>query len=248
MVKKALFAGLIAGFLMCGTGCGVFQTILWHPFGPGTLCDPSHCCGCPECVTSCGPSCGPSCTQCGPACEEAVCDPCGESRDVCCEPACDACGPCGDPCMAGPCCGRPCGPLTWLFALFGPGCYYGDCCRGGCGEIYWGDFHGDPHDCCDPCNRMGDFTGGGCPTCVGCPTGTCTHSYAGTARPTGATHSVVQSSPTIRPAPEVSTSSNEPDLDLPPGAKLISQSDRAVGPTPAKEVQQAKRSGSSQTR
>jgi hypothetical protein len=56
----------------------------------------------------------------------------------------------------------PCGPLTWLFALFaGPGCAEGGCFGGGCGEVYYGDWSSDPPDCCDPCDRLGNYTGGG---------------------------------------------------------------------------------------
>ena len=35
-----------------------------------------------------------------------------------------------------------------------------------CGERYWGEWFGDPPECCDPCNRCGDFTGPGCKSCV----------------------------------------------------------------------------------
>jgi hypothetical protein len=53
-----------------------------------------------------------------------------------------------------------CGPLTPLFALFTRDSW----CGSGCGERYWGDFYGDPPDCCDPCDRCGNFTGG-CNSC-----------------------------------------------------------------------------------
>jgi hypothetical protein len=36
--------------------------------------------------------------------------------------------------------------------------------------MYYGDFHGDPPDLCDPCDRMGCWTGGGCST-GSCSTG-----------------------------------------------------------------------------
>lgn len=63
-------------------------------------------------------------------------------------PTCDA--PYGPPYA-------PCGPLTWLFRLFdGDGW-----CGGGCGEVYCGDWASDPPDCCDPCDRLGNYTGGG---------------------------------------------------------------------------------------
>jgi len=58
---------------------------------------------------------------------------------------------CYDPCA------YPVGPLTLVFSIFNPEHW-----DGGCGERYWGDFHGDPPHCCDPCDHMGNYTGGGC--------------------------------------------------------------------------------------
>jgi hypothetical protein len=58
-----------------------------------------------------------------------------------------------------------------VLSLFRPVKWTG-CYNNGCGEIYWGDFHGDPPDCCDPCDRMGNFTGctdGSCCDCAGRP-------------------------------------------------------------------------------
>ena len=34
-------------------------------------------------------------------------------------------------------------------------------CGCGCGERYWGDWCGDPPDCCEPCDRCGNWTGPG---------------------------------------------------------------------------------------
>ncbi len=103
-----------------------------------------------------GGGCGPACAQPG----GESCASCGRS----------SCGGCAAPSNA------PCGPLTWLFAIFAHG-YCGD----GCGETYWGDFHGDPPDYCEPCDRLGRWTGegasgqvaGGSPA-GGCATGHCT--------------------------------------------------------------------------
>ena len=72
-------------------------------------------------------------------------------------------------------CDGPCGggndPCTW---------YPGKClfekagCNSGCGKYYWSDWHSEPPDCCDPCDRCGNYAGryyegncGGCGTCGG---------------------------------------------------------------------------------
>ena len=76
-------------------------------------------------------------------------------------------------------CDGPCGggndPCTW---------YPGKClfekagCNSGCGKYYWSDWHSEPPDCCDPCDRCGNYAGryyegncGGCGTCGGCGDG-----------------------------------------------------------------------------
>ena len=86
--------------------------------------------------------------NCGPGCQPACASSCGGS-----------CGDCADPCA-------PCGPLSIVHKLFCPQKW--DC--GSCGERYWGDFHGDPPECCDPCDRCGNFTGA---TTDGCSNGNC---------------------------------------------------------------------------
>jgi len=111
------------------------------------LCHGGMSCGVPICTTgNCGPDCQPTCDA-----------GCGGS-----------CGQCGDPCA-------PCGPLSVVHKLLHPptwktvacgGC--GNC--GGCGERYWGDFHGDPPECCDPCDRCGNYTG---VASDGCNDGSC---------------------------------------------------------------------------
>jgi hypothetical protein len=35
----------------------------------------------------------------------------------------------------------------------------------GCGDMYWGEWVSDPPDCCDPCNKCGDYTGNGGTCC-----------------------------------------------------------------------------------
>jgi len=176
MMKKMLLLCSVIGMLAAVSGCGLFEPMLYEPFGPGTACDPTHCgpmccgpgccglgcCGLGWCGPRCYQECCPPCEmECGPACEADCCPECDPICDTCdaeCAPDCDPCyEPCGPPCYA------PCGPLSWLMAIFRLGC-----CDYGCGERYWGDFHGNPPDCCDPCDRMGNFTGGACCTGEDC--------------------------------------------------------------------------------
>ena len=122
-------------------------------------------------VPSCDSCAAPACTSCAPACSSCA----APTPDACsCESGgCDSCGGGGVVCANT--CASPCGPLTWLFSVLNGG-YCGD----GCGEIWWGDFHGAPPTCCEPCNRMGEWTGqpggpggmvpmssGGCSSCGG---------------------------------------------------------------------------------
>jgi hypothetical protein len=37
-------------------------------------------------------------------------------------------------------------------------------CGSGCGEVYWSEWHNDPPDCLDPCNRCGNYVGPQCCT------------------------------------------------------------------------------------
>lgn len=92
--------------------------------------------------------------EAGMLCDPEHCPPgCGPMCGHDCGPCCD---PCCDPCY-GPYCCRPFGGLlSGIFRLFRPVCW----CGRSCGERYWGDFHGDPPDCYDPCDRCGNFTGG----------------------------------------------------------------------------------------
>ena len=153
-------------------GCGSCGTACYH--GCAGSCGPA----CAEpCGTSCGPSCGPACGSacaepaCGPACGAScgsACGSCGQDCWARCTPNCGPCCPIehGPPCD--PCCdigcgkyGHHCGPLSLLGSLFACESWCG-----GCGEVYLGDFHGDPPDCCDPCDRCGSYTGsGGCSSC-----------------------------------------------------------------------------------
>jgi len=156
MAKRLVLLGLVFVFLAGISGCGWFHGWLYSPFGPGTLVD----------TRNCGPECGSVCA--GP------CDPCGCPVPCAapCEPACGE--PCGPPC-AEPCgvpCGPGCGPyypgpLACILGLFHAPTWYGPAC----GERYWGDFHGDPPDCCDPCNRHGEYVGPGAVGCDDCNKG-----------------------------------------------------------------------------
>lgn len=114
--------------------------------------------GCDDCGCGCDNSCGgghnwwslKGCTCRNDGCE----DDCGHPG---CWPRARSCDPCCDGCRPMTCHDKTyCGPLTPIFALFTRNCW-SSC---GCGERYWGDFYGDPPDCCDPCDRCGNYTGG----------------------------------------------------------------------------------------
>jgi len=90
----------------------------------------------------------------------------------CCGPAFRVCDGYGGG-AAGPCCNTGCDPCNWhpgkhLFGKIG--------CNSGCGDLYWSDWHSQPPDCCDPCDRCGNFVGrfftgnpcrSGCGSCCG---------------------------------------------------------------------------------
>ena len=164
-MKRTLAALLIAGFCVLGSGCANCGWV-YEPFGPGTLCTGPHCDGC--CGSpACGPCAAPACETCAPTCSSCAVP---GSAACSCEPACDSCDSCGVECANT--CASPCGPLSWLFSMLNTG-YCGD----GCGEIWWGDFHGAPPTCCEPCDRLGQWKGfpggpgpmaaGGCSSCGG---------------------------------------------------------------------------------
>ncbi|MBN2024412.1 MAG: hypothetical protein JW809_16650 [Pirellulales bacterium] len=150
-MRRTLFLGLAAATLVMGSGCcHSFRSFVYSPFGPGTLCDPRYCGGCGECdpcgePAACDEGCG--CGTIGRRHAVAIESDCGPTCDGCAGHGCDHYG-------------YPTGPLTWVFEIFNPRCW-----DGGCGERYWGDFHGDPPDCRDPCDRSGNWTGGPCAGC-----------------------------------------------------------------------------------
>jgi hypothetical protein len=206
-MKRAFLAGLLAAAVASSTGCcHIGREFVYGPFGPGTSCDTTHCgqgdCGCqpfgpaavcgidrgygPACEAPCGDSCGaPS----GP-CDAGGPGPCG---------ACNSCGPNGN-CR---------GPLTFVLGLLHPATWG---CGSGCGEVYYGDFNGDPPDLCDPCDRMGGWTGGDCST-GGCSTGgystggssTGSCPTCGTTRVTTQPRVVSESESVVSPASQVPT-------------------------------------------
>ncbi len=167
MNKHALWICLVSAMVAATSGCCQMGSFLCCPLGScGAICEPTHCCDgayCEQCGPACGVS-GPACASCGDVCVDAgcdtCCDPCG---DTCCDP-CGGCGcdPCGGSCWSG------CGPLSWLFGGLSWGC-----CGSGCGEFYWSDFYSEPPDCCDPCDRCGNWTGGSCGCGAACGSGYC---------------------------------------------------------------------------
>jgi len=191
-VKRILLAVLTCGTLVANSGCcgALLYRLVYCPLGPGTQCDPGHC-GHGYMVAP-GPAYGPvadpgygvGSETCGPVacetCAPVACDPCAP---VACEPAgVAACGPVVEP-GCGPAFGpyygpgygypygvaRCCGLLGGVFRILFPPCW----CGRGCGPVYWSEFHSDPPDCCDPCDRCGNFTGGGCVSCVSCGPAAC---------------------------------------------------------------------------
>jgi len=141
-----MLLGLMVGMLAGTTGCCLFHY---------KVCDPEHCCD-----VSCGPTCGPACGGCAVPCEPACQPACEPACETSCEPCCDPCAAYGPPC--GPPCAHPCkSPFAWIWCLFHTPAW----CGPSCGEKYCGDYCSDPPDCCDPCDRCGNFTGFGADGC-----------------------------------------------------------------------------------
>lgn len=140
MTRSVMGGLLLSVALAASGGCNVCRAILYDPFGPNTLCDGRRC------GPLCGESCGPIRGRMAPP---AIIDEPGDGEYA------EAWGPAPCACRRG----LIRGPLSFVFALFTAGSYPG--CYGGCGERYWGDWYGDPPECCDPCDNQGNFTGGG---------------------------------------------------------------------------------------
>ena len=226
MIQRAAMILLVGGLLASAGGCGVVHTLVYEPFGPNRLCDATHCDD-----GSCG-SCA-ACTSCG---EEAGCGVavprgrwCRMHRVFGCRVCADACDACGDPGCDAYDCRRP-GPLTSLFGFLRCGAF----CGSGCGERYWGDWYGDPPDCCDPCDNCGNFTGGangrstgGCSSCGGEPEYAARSARPSTCSSCGQEIARSPAKPT-RAAATAHSPSRAP--------RIISQTDRAVNPVAAHDT------------
>ncbi len=149
MTKSVLSLALLCAVLGAAPGC---RLLCGTPDGlcPPGFCNPQHCAdGCgwaPEDDSSSG--CGLALSR-RPLPAGWRAPDCGQGWDQC-----DA------DCRPGFCRG---GPLRWLYRLLTRNCYWGR----SCGEVYWGDWWNDPPDCCDPCDRCGNFTGVHVRGCVG---------------------------------------------------------------------------------
>ncbi len=255
----------LKAFFLClsASGCCHHYDCIREPFGPGTgpsLDNPCYpgpiyrggCRGVEYCETEC----------CETGCYEPSCSPVGECYQETCVPPATLCtvprGRLG-PIRRGMQYERPYhhrGPLSWVFGLLG----IGGCAHGGCGEIYWGDFHGDPPDVCDPCDRFGNYTGGccgcggdvypprpgyggGCSDCdadaVGYPMEGDEVYYEGrAAAPVRAAAppsrqplaGQSRSIPSNGPASPSPNAQSHRDYQLPPGAKIISETDEVLTP------------------
>ena len=248
-MKRTLLLCLVSCVAVAVSGCACNSWLI-TPVGPGAACDSSGGCGgCGACgATACGPAacgttaCGGACgsTACGPAACVSTCEPVRDDCGTACGGACG--GACSEPCetACGQCagassaaCGLPCGPLTWLFAILSHG-YCGE----SCGEVWWGDWDSAPPDCCDPCNRCGEYTGRGSPTCETCGTG----GYAAEVRQIDTTH--VSAGPTngnvaVRHLGTKPTGGHITDASSKYAPKLISITDRAVDASQPGSVPQA---------
>ncbi len=135
-MKQALLVCLLGGTLAISNGCCGWQAGACGPCGP---------CMAPDCGSCDGPCEGPGCGLLGWRRGPVTYEPDGGFEGA----------PCGDCGSCGSC--RPWGPFFWFPGLFGRHC-------NGCGERYWG-VYSDPVDCCDPCDRCGNWSG---PAGCGC--------------------------------------------------------------------------------
>jgi len=175
--------------------------------GCGILLSSSGCCGfLREGVCGCQ-SCGQSDGDCGQVrrpYRERIYGDDGCQCSSCRNNA--SCNECADEC--GSCCQRNfCfHPLRWIGGLF----YAGTWCGPSCCGFYRGEVIDDPADCCDPCDRVGRWTGrGGCATC---------------------NHGGVQESGDLSPIPEGATLQDDPVMDPVP-TKVPPKATRRASPS-----------------
>jgi len=137
------------------------------------------------------------------------CNTCGPAPCATCEPSCGVpVGDCGVGCGGCGVCG-PCddGPIRWVWRILGFGC------ADGCGEKYCGDWCSSPPACHDPCDCHGNYLGGHPgPMMYGA------RAYTAPMESWGQT----------RPSPTTSQVAGPP--------RIISGSERVVGPTAAKPL------------
>lgn len=136
-------------------------------------------------------------------------------------PGCGSCGPCGG-------CGY--GGQKW-------GC--GPCC-GGCGERYWGEVSDPPCICGDCCDQCGYWKGA--PSYAGYWPGYGQGYMQGVPTPAGPTPAGPVTTPPPPPSPDTASPSpndatyrgpSDAEMRLPPGAKIVSRSDRLLAPSEA---------------
>ena len=243
MIQRTVIVLLVSALVASAGGCGVIHALVCEPFGPNRLCDRTHCVdgSCGSCAAYADPAedgcCGPAEGTCGvgrgPVYRGNWCPLHRVYGCRVCARACESCGaPCGEPC--GDACGEPScgprdcwrpGPLTSFFQWLSCGTF----CGSGCGPRYWGDWYGDPPDCCDPCDRCGNFTAGpqGCSSCGGAP------GYAAAARPAGTCSNCGRS---IAKAPARNARPGVPAYSSTPAPRVISQTDRVVTPATNRAV------------
>jgi hypothetical protein len=133
-------------------------------------------------------------------------------------------------------------------------CLRGKCCGGGCGECYFGELS-DPPTCWDPCDCCGNWTGPGGYSMyrpgeaypftpiypAGGPVQTSPQPTPAGGGPTPVDQPIPSESGPLEGGYEGEPTPGDSAMQLPPGAKIISRGDRALGPgeTPPPQIQQA---------
>ncbi|MBX9787942.1 MAG: hypothetical protein K2Y37_03425 [Pirellulales bacterium] len=133
-------------------------------------------------------------------------------------------------------------------------CLRGKCCGGGCGECYFGELS-DPPTCWDPCDCCGNWTGPGGYSMyrpgeaypftpiypINGPAQSSQQPTPADGAPTPIDLPIPNESAPLEGGYESEPAPSDASMHLPPGAKIISRSDRALEPgeTPPRQVQQA---------